>query len=356
MTVYARRGATGAAVAVHRGARVVTLPTIRQQVSRHGRPHGALGPPCRDPGIRRRPRLQRRERAHVPARAPPRRPDPRRPERGRAREEPPEVERARPPRVRGLRAALLRPPGRPRDGRARDPGLLPRDRTGRTLSTSPTAPTSPRPPAGDARAGSASRRAATSSTSRASSRRTTPTRSSGPTGPSAATTPLVLLGGGAVRGRLRRDREGRRRAATRASACPAPIYGEGYRELLANAALYVHATEVGGTHPALLEAMGFGRPLVVHDTPENREAAGRAALYADAARPETLTRAIEHASRRPGPPPGPRRGGPPARLRPLPLGLRDGRLRKGALGGVRKRVPAALASIPMTLRRGLPRC
>ena len=74
---------------------------------------------------------------------------------------------------------------------------------------------------------------------------------------------------------------------------PGPVYGEGYRELLANAALYVHATEVGGTHPALLEAMGFGRPLVVHDTPENRETAGKAALYADVARPETLTQAIE---------------------------------------------------------------
>ncbi len=31
--------------------------------------------------------------------------------------------------------------------------------------------------------------------------------------------------------------------------------------------------------------MGFGRPLVVHDTPENRETAGKAALYADVARP-----------------------------------------------------------------------
>jgi glycosyltransferase involved in cell wall biosynthesis len=73
---------------------------------------------------------------------------------------------------------------------------------------------------------------------------------------------------------------------------PGPVYGEGYRELLAHAALYVHATEVGGTHPALLEAMGFGRPLVVHDTPENRETAGPSAVYVDAARPETLTRAI----------------------------------------------------------------
>jgi len=69
---------------------------------------------------------------------------------------------------------------------------------------------------------------------------------------------------------------------------PGAIYGEGYRELLANAAAYVHATEVGGTHPALIEAMGFGRPLLVHDTPENREVAGGTALYWDARRPETL--------------------------------------------------------------------
>jgi glycosyltransferase involved in cell wall biosynthesis len=73
---------------------------------------------------------------------------------------------------------------------------------------------------------------------------------------------------------------------------PGAVYGEGYRELLANAAAYVHATEVGGTHPALVEAMGFGRPLLVHDTPENREVAGDAALYWDARRPETLAAAL----------------------------------------------------------------
>jgi glycosyltransferase involved in cell wall biosynthesis len=73
---------------------------------------------------------------------------------------------------------------------------------------------------------------------------------------------------------------------------PGPVYGEGYRELMANAAAYVHATEVGGTHPALLEAMGFGRPLLVHDTPENREAAGETAIYWDARRPETLAEGL----------------------------------------------------------------
>jgi len=52
---------------------------------------------------------------------------------------------------------------------------------------------------------------------------------------------------------------------------PGAIYGEGYRELLFNCRLYIHATEVGGTHPALVEAMGAGRPLLILDTPENRE-------------------------------------------------------------------------------------
>jgi glycosyltransferase involved in cell wall biosynthesis len=59
---------------------------------------------------------------------------------------------------------------------------------------------------------------------------------------------------------------------------PGPIYGEGYRELLSHALAYVHATEVGGTHPALVEAMGYGNCVVVNDTPENREAAGLAEI------------------------------------------------------------------------------
>ena len=36
--------------------------------------------------------------------------------------------------------------------------------------------------------------------------------------------------------------------------------------------------------------MGFGRPVLVHETPENREVAGNAALFWDARKTETLTR------------------------------------------------------------------
>ena len=74
---------------------------------------------------------------------------------------------------------------------------------------------------------------------------------------------------------------------------PGAIYGEGYRELLANAAAYIHATEVGGTHPALVEAMGFSRPVVAHSTAENREVLGEEAVWFDAGRPESLTAALE---------------------------------------------------------------
>jgi glycosyltransferase involved in cell wall biosynthesis len=56
------------------------------------------------------------------------------------------------------------------------------------------------------------------------------------------------------------------------------LFGEGYRELLANAHCFVETSEVGGTHPALLEAMAAGRCVIVNDTPENMETIGDAGL------------------------------------------------------------------------------
>jgi glycosyltransferase involved in cell wall biosynthesis len=70
---------------------------------------------------------------------------------------------------------------------------------------------------------------------------------------------------------------------------PGAIYGEGYRELLFHCRAFVQATEVGGTHPALVEAMGAGRLIAYHDSPENREVCGEAGVPFDARRPETLT-------------------------------------------------------------------
>jgi glycosyltransferase involved in cell wall biosynthesis len=80
-----------------------------------------------------------------------------------------------------------------------------------------------------------------------------------------------------------------RRQADSRVQFPGAIYGEGYRELLARAAVYVQATEVGGTHPALVEALGFGRVVCYNGSPENEEVAAGAALAFDVRRPETLT-------------------------------------------------------------------
>lgn len=59
---------------------------------------------------------------------------------------------------------------------------------------------------------------------------------------------------------------------------PGAIYGAGYHELGSHCFAYIHATEVGGTHPALIEAMGRGALTLYLDTPENREVAGGAGL------------------------------------------------------------------------------
>ena len=77
---------------------------------------------------------------------------------------------------------------------------------------------------------------------------------------------------------------------------PGSVYGDGYRELQAGALAYIHATEVGGTHPALVEAMGYGNCLLVNEAPENREVVGDSALYFDATHPETLARLCRQVS------------------------------------------------------------
>ena len=57
-----------------------------------------------------------------------------------------------------------------------------------------------------------------------------------------------------------------------------PVYGSGYWQLLCNAGLYVFACEVGGVHPALIEAMAAQKPVLYLDTPENRETAGEGGM------------------------------------------------------------------------------
>ena len=57
------------------------------------------------------------------------------------------------------------------------------------------------------------------------------------------------------------------------------IFGAGYAELQSNAHTYIQATGVGGTHPALVEAMGRGACIVANDVPEHREVLGKAGRY-----------------------------------------------------------------------------
>ncbi len=57
------------------------------------------------------------------------------------------------------------------------------------------------------------------------------------------------------------------------------VFGEGYQELNTNAYAFVETSGVGGTHPALVEAMAFGNCVVTHDTPENLETLGEAGLW-----------------------------------------------------------------------------
>ena len=53
--------------------------------------------------------------------------------------------------------------------------------------------------------------------------------------------------------------------------------------LWANAGAYFHGHSVGGTNPALVQAMACGAPVVARDTPYNREVLGDDAVFA---RPE----------------------------------------------------------------------
>ncbi len=70
-----------------------------------------------------------------------------------------------------------------------------------------------------------------------------------------------------------------RAAAASSALLPGAVYGDGYRGLQCNATCYIHATEVGGTHPALIEALAAGNICLVLDTPENREVVGEHGRY-----------------------------------------------------------------------------
>ena len=58
---------------------------------------------------------------------------------------------------------------------------------------------------------------------------------------------------------------------------PGYVFGDGYRELVHAAGVMCAPTEVGGTHPVIVEAMAAGAPLLVSDHAPNLEVVGDAA-------------------------------------------------------------------------------
>lgn len=59
------------------------------------------------------------------------------------------------------------------------------------------------------------------------------------------------------------------------------VFGKGYHELGSNAYIFVESSGVGGTHPALVEAMAFGNCVITYNTPENLETIGQAGFSYD---------------------------------------------------------------------------
>jgi glycosyltransferase involved in cell wall biosynthesis len=88
--------------------------------------------------------------------------------------------------------------------------------------------------------------------------------------------PIVMVGEGLYAEGLVREL---RRHATDRILFPGAVYDADYRTLQRNALVYIQATEVGGTHPAMIEAMASGGAVLAHDTPENREVGGDAVRY-----------------------------------------------------------------------------
>jgi len=100
---------------------------------------------------------------------------------------------------------------------------------------------------------------------------------------------LIMLGAAAYAHDLR---DALKRHESDRILFPGALYGGDYRTLQRNALIYIQATEVGGTHPAMIEAMASGGCVLANDTPENREVGGDAAGYFRLRPTETLSGTI----------------------------------------------------------------
>jgi glycosyltransferase involved in cell wall biosynthesis len=108
--------------------------------------------------------------------------------------------------------------------------------------------------------------------------------------------PLVMLGSGLYAPELVRQLHAH---AGEKILFPGALYGRDYRTLQRNALLYIQATEVGGTHPALIEGMASGGCVLANDTPENREVGADAVGYFDVHRSGDLSGMISEFIRNP---------------------------------------------------------
>ncbi len=70
-----------------------------------------------------------------------------------------------------------------------------------------------------------------------------------------------------------------RRASDPRVVFPGYVFGPGYWELQKNAYLFCAPTEVGGTHPVILEALAAGNCVLVNDYRPNAETVGDAGVY-----------------------------------------------------------------------------
>ena len=101
--------------------------------------------------------------------------------------------------------------------------------------------------------------------------------------------PLVMVGQGLYAKDLVRKLESHRSSRI---LFPGALYGADYRTLQRNALVYIQATEVGGTHPALIEAMASGGSVLAHETLENREVGGDSIGYFRLRPEETLSEQV----------------------------------------------------------------
>ncbi|MEA2236514.1 MAG: hypothetical protein QOC81_1238 [Thermoanaerobaculia bacterium] len=102
--------------------------------------------------------------------------------------------------------------------------------------------------------------------------------------------PLVMLGSASYARDL--ESELHRHQSDRV-LFPGALFGADYRTLQRNALVYIQATEVGGTHPAMIEAMASGGCVLANDTPENREVGGDTVGYFTLRQSETLSGTLQ---------------------------------------------------------------